>query len=86
MTTPLGLARKAKHQIFLAQRNRELIRQARELRGSEQFRREYEMAAAGFDLPALPAMTGPCAIAVLGFLRLVRVGAPAGYEDPIRLV
>lgn len=65
MTTPLGLARKAKHQIFLAQRNRELIRQARELRGSEQFRREYEMAAAGFDLPALPAMTGPCAIAMV---------------------
>lgn len=65
MTTPLGLARKTKHQIFLAQRNRELIRQAGELRGSEQFRREYEMATAGFELPPLPAMTGPCAIAMV---------------------
>ena len=39
-----------------------------------------------YEHDACRPLTGPCAIAVLGFLRLVRVGAPAGYEDPIRLV
>ncbi len=56
----------------------EELRAARDRRGSQRRPR-------GAGASARP-LTGPCAIAVLGFLRLVRVGAPAGYEDPIRLV
>lgn len=65
MPSPLDLARQAKHRLFLLRRAREVVRQAAAVRGSERFAREYALASAGFDLPGLPAMSGPCAVAMV---------------------
>lgn len=65
MPSPLDLARRAKHRLFLLRRAREVVRQAAAVRGSERFAREYALASAGFDLPELPAMSGPCAVAMV---------------------
>ncbi|MBB5848789.1 glycosyltransferase family 2 protein [Micrococcus endophyticus] len=65
MPSPLDLARRLKHQAFLQKKGRELTQESRALRATERFSREYEMASRGIVLPDLPAMSGPCAIAMV---------------------
>ncbi len=65
MLSPLDLARRAKHRLLLEKQDRDRGRKAREVRSSERFSREYERAARGLDLPPLPRMSGPCAIAMV---------------------
>ena len=58
-------ARRVKHRVFLARRDRRLRREAAAQRQDPGFRGRYARVAAGMDLPALPHHRGVWAVAMV---------------------